>query len=59
MIKYVFTVDGREVAPRRSTFRMAAYDAVNAGYAVWWGRCGIKMEPTQGGAVEEVEDGEE
>lgn len=52
---YVFTVDGREVAPRRSSFKEAAVDAVLAGYASWErGRISVYLDDALGADIKRI-----
>lgn len=52
MIAYQFQVDGRAAAPIREKWRVAAQDAVSAGYASWTRQgISIKLDYTQGAKV--------
>lgn len=54
-MKYQFQVDNRRAGPIRSTWRDAAQDAVNNGYATWV-RDGIRLDDSQGASIERIED---
>ena len=54
-MKYQFQVDGRSAAPARSSWMVAAQDAVAAGYAVWVDQERIKLDATQGAEVARVD----
>lgn len=58
MIAYQFQVDGRAAAPLREKWKIAAQDAVSAGYASWTRRgASIKLSDTQGAEIARVEIG--
>ena len=53
-MKYLFTIDNRPAAPIRKTWEQAAQDAVNAGYATWTNSNEIRLDSTQGAAIERI-----
>lgn len=51
-LRYQFTIDGRAFnSPLRATWREAAQDAVNDGYAQWVSPDEIRLDSEQGAAI--------
>ena len=58
VIAYQFQVDGRAAAPIREKWRIAAQDAVSAGYASWTRKgTAIKLSAGQGAEIARVKIG--
>ena len=51
---YQFFVDGRAAGPMRRIWEEAAWDAVNAGYAIWIDHGEIKIDTNMGASIERV-----
>lgn len=51
-VLYRFSIDCRSSCPWRRSWKDAARDAVDAGYAVWVTPNEIKLDDTQGAAID-------
>ena len=56
MAKHQFQIDGRAAAPARREWAEAAFDAVQAGCAVWSGHMRVKLNDALGATIERIED---